>query len=335
MSFGPIVEVGIGLIFVYLLMGLIVSAFLEIVANVLQLRGEELEKGIKRLLEAGATGDLFEKVFGHALIKSTKTREKPSYIPSRNFALALVDVLTKGSQADVVKALEPYQPRADSKLREALDLFQREAKGDLNKLRESIATWYDDAMDRVSGAYKRRTQWFTLLAGLVLAVVLNVDSIGIASKLAQDETLRANVVAAAEAYRATHPTGPAAPAGPASGADAPQPPSAPPADGTPPPKPGEKAQLEVNSAPSFDNLDGQVSELLKLKLPIGWSGSVCDLTLVAWLSAILGWLITGLAASLGAPFWFDILNLFMNLRAAGPKPKKDKEPTGAAAQQPK
>jgi hypothetical protein len=35
---------------------------------------------------------------------------------------------------------------------------------------------------------------------------------------------------------------------------------------------------------------------------------------------LLGFLLTGLAASLGAPFWFDVLNRFVNLRNTGKKP---------------
>jgi hypothetical protein len=36
----------------------------------------------------------------------------------------------------------------------------------------------------------------------------------------------------------------------------------------------------------------------------------------------LGWLLTALAISLGAPFWFDLLNKFVKLRESGPKPNK-------------
>jgi hypothetical protein len=33
---------------------------------------------------------------------------------------------------------------------------------------------------------------------------------------------------------------------------------------------------------------------------------------------------TGLALSLGAPFWFDTLQKFMNVRGAGKKPDEEK-----------
>lgn len=41
---------------------------------------------------------------------------------------------------------------------------------------------------------------------------------------------------------------------------------------------------------------------------------------------IIGWALTAIAASLGAPFWFDTLNRFVNLRNAG-RPPGEKDPT--------
>jgi len=46
----------------------------------------------------------------------------------------------------------------------------------------------------------------------------------------------------------------------------------------------------------------------------------------AWFLKILGWLITALAISFGAPFWFDLLNRLVDLRGSGKKP----EPVKAA-----
>jgi hypothetical protein len=32
---------------------------------------------------------------------------------------------------------------------------------------------------------------------------------------------------------------------------------------------------------------------------------------------IVGWIVTGLATSLGAPFWFDLLNKALQIRSSG------------------
>ena len=40
-------------------------------------------------------------------------------------------------------------------------------------------------------------------------------------------------------------------------------------------------------------------------------------------SVALGWLITAFAVSMGAPFWFDLLNKFVNIRASGKAPEEE------------
>jgi hypothetical protein len=65
-------------------------------------------------------------------------------------------------------------------------------------------------------------------------------------------------------------------------------------------------------------------DLDALRLPIGWTkaplirhdshGKILS-TDGEWLEAIAGWLVTAFAASLGAPFWFDLLNKIMVIRS--------------------
>ena len=41
--------------------------------------------------------------------------------------------------------------------------------------------------------------------------------------------------------------------------------------------------------------------------------------------SLFGWLLTALAISLGASFWFDLLSKLVKIRTAGPKPDQDKQ----------
>ena len=41
---------------------------------------------------------------------------------------------------------------------------------------------------------------------------------------------------------------------------------------------------------------------------------------------LAGWLLTALAASLGAPFWFEVLNKFIAIRSAGKTPEEQPKP---------
>jgi len=66
------------------------------------------------------------------------------------------------------------------------------------------------------------------------------------------------------------------------------------------------AQNQVSfDAPEYQNLAG---------LQLGWSS--CPCTVWEWIQKIFGLSVTVLAVSLGAPFWFQLLQKFMNIRSS-------------------
>src|SRR5262249_697448 len=89
----PILEVAIGLCFVYLLLSLICSAVNETVAGLTQRRGKLLAQAITNLV--GDVG-IKEKIYAHPIIRSMtqKDNDKRGYIPSEKFGLALMDIIT-------------------------------------------------------------------------------------------------------------------------------------------------------------------------------------------------------------------------------------------------
>lgn len=119
MSFSFIIDVAIGLVFVYLLLSLMCSAANEIIELLLKKRAIDLERGIREMLAPGSnsgTLDIVQKLYDHALINNLfdKTYEKsriasglrylwrthlPSYIPARSFALALMDLVKPAAAA--------------------------------------------------------------------------------------------------------------------------------------------------------------------------------------------------------------------------------------------
>ena len=64
------------------------------------------------------------------------------------------------------------------------------AQGDLDRARANIEAWYDSAMDRLSGWYKRTTHWILFGIALVLAVALNIDTLAIADYLYRQDAAR-------------------------------------------------------------------------------------------------------------------------------------------------
>jgi len=71
------------------------------------------------------------------------------------------------------------------------------------------------------------------------------------------------------------------------------------------------------------------------RLPIGWEDEALETkklwkSPLNWLLLLAGYLMTALAATLGGPFWFDMLRRFINIRSAlKPMPEKQKEATSA------
>jgi hypothetical protein len=82
-------------------------------------------------------------------------------------------------------------------LRAPLLGFVYTAEGNLGRLQQSIEQWFDDAMDRISGWYKRKVQIALGVYAIVLVLALNIDSLALARTLWSDPTLRQAIVAAA------------------------------------------------------------------------------------------------------------------------------------------
>jgi hypothetical protein len=347
-----ILDVIIGLFFGYLVLSLAVTAANELFAAWFRRRAWMLRKGIGNLL---ADDGLAAQLYQHPLIRSLSADQRgPSYIPSRTFARALLDIMgTRNAGATPPRVGED----GSSPLNRTLLLLWNESGGDIDRFREQVETWFNDSMDRVSGWYKRRTQMFLVIWGAVLTVGTNADSIVIAKALWRDTALRQAVVASAQRYVAEE----ARPIVPVSGA-------APilAGDGAPiPPLPPDQ-QSEADFQLAASRYDAAMADLAELQLPIGWEDpstpavdesdpDALSFRLIRddasddwpgpiwapggverWLRAfdqhLLGWLLTTLAVSLGSPFWFDMLNRIIAIRGGrasapkeSPRPKAPEE----------
>jgi hypothetical protein len=330
MLFGStILEVAIGVIFVYLLLSLLCSAFNELLESFIKMRASDLKQGIMKLL---GNQNLVQDFFDHSLVKALGNN--PSYIPARTFSIALWNLATTkaaqgqalitGVTQDVTAvrnflASTEFTNKYGESIRDSLLTLIDEAGGDINQARANIEGWYNDAMDRVSGAYKRRTHQILILIGFLAALVLNVDTIGIAKALWYNDALRSSVVAAAESYikppTATSQNTTAAP------------------QTTPAASTTQDATQQANQA--LKKLNDVRGEIDKLGLPIGWDDTAPDgdprhfpVGLYGWLLKLLGIIFTALAVSQGAPFWFDVLNKFIVIRSTiKPHEKSPEQPS--------
>src|SRR5215813_893999 len=209
-----LLDVVIGLVFVLLLLSLICSALNELLETGLRNRAGDLAKGIKELL--GKDTGLVDKLYNHGLIfglyrgtyeEALKKKTLPSYIPSKDFATAVASILGPDSGAipsadEMRNSIGKIQ---NAHVKSALLTLFNNANNDIEAFRKGIESWFNSAMDRVSGWYKRRTHIIIFSLGFAIAVAMNVNSISLAQDLWISKAKRDALVGAAQGYLQNHP----------------------------------------------------------------------------------------------------------------------------------
>lgn len=292
-----VLDVIIGLVFVYLLLSILCTAANECVAALTRRRGKMLKKGIQQLLDNQPAGsdELLQAFYKHPLISSMMhDSNHPTYLSPRTFTAVVTDLLTASKPGTIeYKDLQDGAVAlADGDVKKSVLALVQRSHQNLEEAQKAIEGWFNDAMDRVTGWYKRRTQVWTIVIALALTLIANADTIQITRKLWTDPVLRNAVVEEAK-VRAQKP------------------------------RPTISVEYKNEDDPTEptvvrnegNQLSGKEQELLGQIL--GWRGPIREN--VKW-ESLLGWLLTVLALSMGAPFWFDMLNKIMNVRFAGKSP---------------
>ncbi|MBD2499958.1 hypothetical protein [Anabaena azotica] len=217
-----------------------------------------------------------------------------------------------------------------------------ETGNEVNQLREEIEIWFDRSMERTSGVYKRNAKGVAIVIGFLLAVVTNANSIYIVNRLAYDKELRQTVVQSAENLineqqeksSVTTITQTqreqinqeienlldqqlALPIG------------------WSPVVLSQQLNCPANNHPN--TWKALFDECIKLKnkpktyfvptaifVMIFTSGNF-----VSGLMFLAGWLITAMAVSMGAGFWFEMLGKLINVRNTGNRPPSSAKKTSA------
>jgi len=406
MSGFAVLDVFLGLLFIYLLYSLLATTINELIASIFGLRARVLSKAVDKLLvETGNNEfslqsiylsvkrsvlyiyDRFLRFFGkrkeridntevtltdviynHPLVKKlgkSKLFRKPEYMQAKTFSAALIDILKqegvgintfqKIDHALSSKKIGKYE--IDEQIRKYLKNLFEENKGDLIKFQTDIETWYDSTMVSVTSWYKRLSQKYIFILGLIIAISFNVDTISIVKMLSKDEKARQQLVDLAIAYQEN-------------------------SNGTTSINTSsalvdtvkvDSAIVEKDSSylvfeeklEALDSLLNNDIHNAKSLLGIGWviPDSLNDPAVfdpikhnkteyetcitcykktkqgksrfwfkVRFFFCVLfspykffGLLLTALAITLGAPFWFDLLNKFILLRSSLKPPEKKKE----------
>jgi hypothetical protein len=195
-----VLEVAIGLTFCYGTVALIVTTLQEALAAAFRLRANTLLAGVKSMLNDPRFDGLARAVYMHPLVnphsdgvgpRERDMRTRPSYIEPAHFAIALVDSLWQvpGNFAQLANAIETIP---DPQVRQVMRGLYGRAR-DLQQFQDMLAGWFDNAMARMSGTYKRRQLLISLLLALLLAILFNIDSIHLFRTLWQQPSLTAHL----------------------------------------------------------------------------------------------------------------------------------------------
>jgi len=320
MGFTALLDVAIGLSLIYVGASLFVTIVNEYIASTFELRGKELSRHLSDLLGPLEDAAKANPAFRVLLDKQAKVR---SYVDPNVLAQVIVACLSAtaplgvaqgvpapGTPAPVAVAapdlMQAIALLPDSRIKSVLWTLAQSAKNDVEKLVGTTSLWVDRSLTVLGESYKRQMQRITFALGFVIAVCFNIDTVHVVARLYLDKELRDEVVVAAE--QVTKQLTPDVIA-------------------TCPKLTADEAQKNPQCAP-VQSLAKAVTERSATfgTLPIGWQttkpGAVFS---SGFPERLLGWLLTAIAISLGAPFWFDLLNRFVNLRHTIEKPTVDSD----------
>jgi len=285
-------EVVLGTVFILLVLSLFATTIMEIINSLFSLRGKFLIKALKSMLAGEGRNDTLEAFLYNPRYKQLTSRfllkeRPPSYISATTFSSILWDIIFSEGKDDL--PANKINEIKDKNLRSVLMQLYRESNLEVDVFKEKTEEWYEEVMERSVGWFKRNTQTVLLIIGLFIAIVFDADTLAIFRQLSNDPESQLKIAGMVDNLYAK-------------GTD------------------GELLvdslyltayQAEIQSLLTT-NLEG-----LREPLGLGWYESTFPKTTYEWLFKALGWLITALAVSLGAPFWFDLLKKIMSIRSSG------------------
>lgn len=319
----------IGLITVYLTMALACTALVEAIAGFSRLRANNLETAMKEFL-AGSLApnqDFVKAFYAHPLVQSLSvgSEGRPNYIPPAIVSQVVHSLLTANDTAISVKdAVDKLPGTAESnRIKGLLSTLEMQTKGDVAAFYKAVETQFDSVMDRATGWVKQHQTMITLIVSLTMVFAANVDTFELANSLSSSPELRTQMlsVAGQELKQAAGKLGerkddtttqPAATVSAAVAAN-------------------DARDGNVRGASSIEQVTSDLSDARKAlgqaklaaqagRLQFGWKDLPAHPGAI--ILKLLGLLITAFAVSLGAPFWFDVLQQFMKVRVAGVSPRE-------------
>jgi len=320
-----VIDLVILLSFTYFIGALILSAINEAIAGGLRLRQKQLKFALENML----FGSEWKRFVRNQLQKSPhieslmrRSGKYPAYIPAKSIVHVIVEQFRKANHPNVAYergklyfSIQQTQLVIPEALREVLLDFAKQVEamypanlqtpGDNKQIEEfekRIEEFYDSAMDRAGGWYKRKSRSMLLVLAIILSVALNIDTVKITNDALRDkeklgsavDNISANI-SDWERLNSVSVT---------------------------------DSSLVITKKPA--DVSSDASEIrFHYEQTSGFALGYKDF-FEEWKGDFflktIGILITAFALQLGSNYWFDLMNKAVNIRAVGKRPDEKRPP---------
>lgn len=343
MTLSSIISISISLTFIYLLLSLAASELQEILASFLNLRSQHLKKHIyalfgeepledglqfgkfiksffKQKSEGSNSEALVEKLYEKYLKPPLKTganqkrkqSQEPEEISPKQFADSLIELIRDELNyeniddfrehglpnllEDIKKSSLPSKLKKDliAITRKAMSRFEK-TEDQLKSLDQEIQSWFNTSMEYASKFYRKKSVLISRILAVILVLILNIDTINIVDNLSKSEILSSTLENTATEFITSNSQGTAC----------------------------SDIEDEARFQTCISNVKNEITMALDNidNLPIGWNWSdplqeqFTPLNVSNVINAVVGWGISVFAISMGAPFWYKVLNDLINIRS--------------------
>lgn len=284
MSISQALEVVIGLIFVYYVLGSIVSLMTQWINEAFETRGKSLERHLMKIVGDKHVGDFVKLPQLQALrpirykgalgfLTSATEPKKLEKIPTGALVESYFDFVgltaSKEFELDELKQLISAFPESEGK--QAMLKWVGQGVTTIEELRKRTTMYFSGVMEQASATFRSNARSFVIILSILITFLLGTDSIQLAQTLWNNAGVRALAVA--------------------------------------------QAELVVRQDDAEARMDDLIQQLLDLNIVrIGWwqtelppAGSSAMNWVVFVFLKVIGLGLTAAAISQGSSFWYDLL----------------------------
>jgi hypothetical protein len=285
-----VLSIIIGIVFVLLLFSMLTSAVVEVYHAFFASRGKHLRETMEIMLGK----DMCDKFYAHSYFRQLSSATKPKsskklpiWMEKSTFSTVLADILNPPNSS--LSIPERIALIENEDLRKVLDFLWRQSNNRVDVFQQKVEGWFDDVMARAKDWFGDATKYRLFVIGLVLAGILNADTIQIYKSLSVNAALRDELVKNAETFVQSNPN-----------------------------------VTAIDTSKSFEQAKQSLTiskdlyvQTVQSPLGLGWTNQgVIPTDWWAWLIKLAGWALTGVAVTLGAPFWYDMLRKLLSLKGS-------------------